>query len=246
MNLLTHTGVVFGREIKPHLLSPAGLLITMAQPLVFLLLFGPLLPGDGSPWQWFVPGILVMLSLFGTMASGYGLLMERGTGSLERLLVTPLSRTAMLLGRVLKEVVVLLAQAVLITLVVLPLGFTLHPAGVLAGLVFLAVLGFGMGALSFALAIAVRKQDSLFWAVHQTVLFPLLLLSGVLLPLDGAPAWLHTVARLNPLSYVVDAQRALFRGDLATAPVLHGGLAILGIAALGLYLGTSAMRRATE
>ncbi|QFU94633.1 ABC transporter permease [Amycolatopsis sp. YIM 10] len=246
MNLLNHTGVVFGREIKPSLLSPWGLLITMVQPLVFLLLFGPLLPGDGSPWQWFVPGILVMLALFGTMASGYGLLMERGGGSLERLLVTPVSRTAMLLGRVLKEVVLLVAQAVLITLVVLPLGFTLHPAGVLAGLALLALLGTGMGALSFALAIAVRKQDTLFWAIHQTVLFPLLLLSGVLLPIDGAPGWLHTVARINPLSYVVDAERALFRGELATASVLHGSLAVAGIAAVGLYLGTVTMRKATE
>ncbi|MGC7093323.1 ABC transporter permease [Amycolatopsis lurida] len=246
MNLLNHTGVVFGREIKPNLLSPWGLLITMVQPLVFLLLFGPLLPGDGSPWQWFVPGILVMLALFGTMASGYGLLMERGGGSLERLLVTPVSRTAMLLGRVLKEVVLLVAQAVLITLVVLPLGFTLHPAGVLAGLALLALLGIGMGALSFALAIAVRKQDSLFWAIHQTVLFPLLLLSGVLLPIDGAPGWLHAVARINPLSYVVDAERALFRGELATAAVLHGSLAVAGIAAVGLYLGTVTIRKATE
>ncbi|OUC98565.1 ABC transporter permease [Streptosporangium minutum] len=250
MKTLSDTGVVFTREIRPELRNPLGLVFGMIQPLVFLALFGPLLagtPGVGqaSPWQWFVPGVVVMLGLFGTASAGYYLLVEGGGGSLERMLVTPLSRTAMLIGRTMKEIVTLLAQAVLIIAVVLPLGFRLHPAGALAGLLLLTVLGVGLGSLSFALALAARRQPSIFYGVQQTLLFPLVLLSGVLLPMDDAPSWLYGMARANPVTYVVEAERALFAGDLSHPSVPYGVLAAVTVALVGLAVGTRGMRRAS-
>lgn len=250
MSVLTDTGTVFSREILPVLRSPVALLFTMSQPLVFLLLFGPLLAGtpgtgDGSHWQWFVPGILVMMGLFGTTGAGYSLLVEISGGSLERMLVTPVNRAAMLVGRTLKEVATLLAQAVLIIAVVLPLGFRLHPLSALTGLALLAVCGVGLGSLAFALAIAARKQEELFYGVQQVLLFPLLLLSGVLLPIDQAPGWMAVLSRLNPLTYLVEAERALFAGDFSLQSTGYGMVAAAAIAALGLSLGTRAMRRVT-
>lgn len=241
--------LVFAREMRPELRAPMGLIFGMMQPLVFLALFGPLLygmPGVGSgpPWQWFVPGILVMIGIFGTGSAGYYVLVESGGGSLERMLVTPLSRGAMLIGRTLKEAVTLLAQSALIILAVLPFGFRLYPAGVLAGLALLVAAGVGIGALSFALALAARRAPSLFWAVQQTVTFPLLLLSGVLLPLENAPGWLAAASAVNPMTYIVEAERALFAGDLAGPVVARGALAALAIAAAGLAVGIRAMRRA--
>lgn len=238
--------LVFGREIRPDLRAPFGLVFGMLQPLVLLAFFGPLLAGlpgvGGSPWQWFVPGNLVMIGVFGTSGAGYSVLVEAG-GALERVLVTPLSRAAIMIGRTLKEAMTLLVQAVLIILAVLPFGFRLHPAGVLAGLALLVVTGIGIGALSFALALAAKRAPSLFWRVHQTVLFPLLL-SGVLLPVDQGPAWLATAARANPLTYVVAAERALFTGDLTAPAVGHGVLAATAIAVVGLAAGIRGMRRA--
>jgi ABC-2 type transport system permease protein len=247
VNIVTNTGTAFAREMMPTLRNPAGLLVMMAQPLIFLLLFGPLLPstGDQSPWQWFVPGILVMMGLVGTSSAGYSLQVELSGGSLERMLVTPLNRAAMLVGRTLKEVVILLAQAVLIMVAAIPLGFRLHTVGALAGLAMIAVLGVGLGSLSFALAIATKRQQELFWGVQQVLLFPLLLLSGVLLPTDTAPGWLRALSQVNPVTYVVDAERALFAGSYAEASVRYGALAAVVIAALGLALGTRAMRRAS-
>jgi ABC-type multidrug transport system, permease component len=247
-SFLRDIGLVFGREIRPELRTPIGLIAGMTQPLVFLALFGPLLsgmPGIGeSPWQWFVPGNLVMIGVFGTSGAGYHVLVESGGGSLERVLVTPLNRAAMLIGRTLKEAVTLLAQGVLIILAVLPFGFRLHPAGAAAGLALLAVTGIGIGSLSFALALAAKRTPSLFWGVQQTVLFPLLLLSGVLLPADQGPAWLATASRVNPLTYVVEAERALFNGDLTAPAVGYGLLAAAAIAAVGLAAGIRGMRRA--
>ena len=254
MGFLRDTGTVFAREFAPVPREPAGLVFNMAQPLLFLLLFGSLLAGTGAAgsggaaahgaWQWFVPGVLIMMCLFGPMMAGYGLLIELLGGSLERLLVTPLNRAAMLVGRVLKEFVILLAQAAVLIGVAVPLGFRPHPAGTLAGLALLAVLGVGLGALSFVLAIASKPNGTLFYLVTQAVLFPLVLLSGVLLPLASAPAWMRAAGTLNPLRYVVDAERALLTGSFAPATILSGVAAAVLVAVVGLLLGTRAMRRA--
>lgn len=216
----------------------------MRQPLLFLFLFGSLLSGAvGSSWQWFVPGILVMMCLTGPMSAGYTLLVELIGGAMERMTVTPLNRTAPLVGKSAKAVLTLAVQAVLIVALALPLGFEPHAAGVPAGLAQLAIFGVGLGALSFVLAITSVPSGTLFYVVTQSVLFPLLLLSGVLLPLETAPGWLRTLGQINPVTYIVDAQRALFAGDLAAPSVLYGTAAACAVAAIGLYLGNRAMRR---
>jgi ABC-2 type transport system permease protein len=247
--LANHTGIVLGRQLKPMSRDPFTLVFGILQPVVFLALYGPLLialPGTGgdSPWQWFVPGIIVMVSLFGTSVAGAYLLEELRIGSFERFLVTPLDRSSLLIGRALKEVVPLTLQALLIVVLVTPFGFELHPAGIVIGLVLLAVFGVGLGALSHSLAMAVKRQEYLFWLVQQTLLFPLLLLSGILLPLDLAPDWLRALSRLNPLTYVVEAERALFAGDLGHPSIPIGVAVALGVAVAGLGIGTRMMRRA--
>lgn len=249
-SLIRDTGIVLAREMRPTLSDPFSVIFSLVQPLFFLALFGPLLsanlgPGvpGGEVWQWFVPGILVMVSLFGSSTVGSNLLFEMQTGAHERMLVTPLARPALLVGRAAKETVVLTAQAVVIVLVMLPFGFRADVLGALLGLVLLAVLGVGISSLSYALAVAVRKQDWMFWVVQQTFLFPLLILSGMLLPLEGAPGWMQRLADVNPITYVVDAERALFAGELADSVVAWGFLAAALTAVLGLLLGIRAMRR---
>ncbi|MFI7617439.1 ABC transporter permease [Nonomuraea terrae] len=241
---LRDTTIVFSREIRPSLRNPVGLLFEMGQPLLFLFLFGTLLSGAvGSSWQWFVPGILVMMCLTGPLGAGYSLLVELLGGALERMLVTPLNRTAMLVGKSMKATITLLVEAVLIIVVAVPLGFELHVAGVLAGLAQLAVFAVGLGSLSFVLAIKSAPNGTLFYMVSQSVLFPLLLLSGVLLPLETAPGWLRILGQLNPVTYIVDAQRALFAGHLADPSVLYGTISVCAIAAIGLHLGNRAIRK---
>jgi ABC-2 type transport system permease protein len=242
-------GIVLSRQLRPLARDPFVLIFGVLQPLVFLALYGPLLaalPGAGgaSPWQWFVPGIIVMVSLFGTSVAGSYLLEEIRVGAFERFLVTPLDRRSLLVGRALKEVVPLTLQALLIIALVTPFGFRVEPAGIALGLLLLAVFGVGLGALSHSLAMSVRHQEYLFWLVQQTLLFPMLLLSGILLPMELAPDWLYALSRLNPLTYVVEAERALFAGDLADPSVAVGAAVAIGVAAVGLLVGTRLMRRA--
>ncbi len=244
---LADTWNVMVRELKPVFREPASVLFAMVQPLVFLGLFAPLLPTleQGSALQWFVPGIIAMTALMGASFTGANLTQEIVTGSHERLLVSPLSRSSLLVGRALKEVVPLLMQTAIILVVVTPFSFDLHPAGVLVGVVILALFSIGVGALSFALALASQGQEWLFWTVQQTAIFPVLLLAGVLLPLDGAPGWLRTAADLNPLTYVVEAERALFAGSFAADTVTYGFLGAGVVAAVGLVVGLRAMNRSS-
>jgi ABC-2 type transport system permease protein len=241
-NLVTDTGTVFSRELRPVLRNPFTVVFSMVQPLVFLALFAPLLPKVDA-LQWFVPGIVVMSCLFGTSMTGSNLLYEIQTGSHERMLVTPLRRPALLIGRALKEIVPVLAQAALIVAVCLPFGFELHLAGALVGIVLLSVFCLGLGALSYTLALASKNQEWLFWTVQQTLLFPLLLLAGMLLPIDDGPGWLQTLSKFNPLSYVVDAERALFNGDIWAHTTLTGAISAAAVGALGLVVGVRAMQR---
>ncbi|MEI5674186.1 MULTISPECIES: ABC transporter permease [unclassified Nocardioides] len=242
--LVTDTWNVMTRELKPVFREPASVLFAMVQPLVFLALFAPLLPdtGDGSALQWFVPGIVAMTTLMGASFTGANLLQEMVTGSHERLLVSPLSRTSLLVGRALKEIVPMLMQTAIIIAVCTPFSFDLHLGGVLLAMVIMAAFSVGIGALSFALALVSKGQDWLFWTVQQTLVFPLLLLAGVLLPLDGAPGWLRFLSDLNPLTYVVEAVRPLFAGSYPLDTIGAGLLASALVAALGLVVGLRAMR----
>lgn len=250
--VLRDTRTAFRRQIIPELREPVGILFSMAQPLLFLAFFGPLLSGfEGfgqagaeAAWQWFIPSVLVMMCIFGPMMSGYTLLTELMGGAMERLLVTPMNRTAMLVGRTMKESVILLVQALLIIAIGIPLGFEPHLLGAVLAVLMLVVFATGLSALSAVLAIHAAPSGSLFYIVTQMLMFPLLLLSGILLPMDAGPQWLQVLSQLNPFTYLAEAQRALFDGALVDPAVAYGGLAALAVAVVGLALGTRAMRSA--
>lgn len=102
-----------------------------------------------------------------------------------------------------------------------------------------------MGALSFTLGLASKNQDWMFWTLQQTLLFPVLLSAGVLLPLDQAPEWLRWLSTVNPLTHVVNAARDLFAGRFPAETLGAGFLAAGALLALGLIVGIRKMRRAS-
>ncbi|KAA1427185.1 ABC transporter permease [Nocardioides antri] len=246
VGIVTDIGNVFVRELMPVLRNPASVLFAMVQPLVFLALFAPLLPETttGSALQWFVPGIVSMTALMSASFTGANLSEEIISGSFERLLVSPVRRSALLVGKSLREMVPLVLQTLVIVLAVAPFAFDVHVVGIVSGIAVLVPFSVGLGALSLALAVVAKDQAWVFWTVQQTAIFPLLLLAGVLLPVDGAPAWLQTAADLNPLRYIVDAERVLFAGDYPADTIAAGLAGSLVVGVLGLWVGVKAMRGA--
>ncbi|HKR49161.1 MAG TPA: ABC transporter permease [Pseudonocardiaceae bacterium] len=250
MHTAHETWLIFRRAMQQALRNPAWVVITLVQPVLYLALFVPLLqslvgaPGfpPGDEWQVMVPALLVQLALFGTAFVGYGLIAEYRSGVIERMRVTPVSRTALLLGRSLRDVVVLTVQGALLITLAVPFGLRTPISGALLSLALVAVLGLAMSAASYGLALKLKSEDA-FAPVQNSIIVPVLLLSGVLLPMSLAPAWLFTVSRFNPFVYVVDATRAAFVGDLASTTVALGVLAAVALSVAAVTFGIRTFQR---
>jgi ABC-2 type transport system permease protein len=244
--------LVFSRALLLTLRNPVWLIMGLAQPLLYLVFFSPLLknlagvPGfpPGDPWQVFVPAIMVMLGLFGSAFAGFGLIQEWRDGVIDRMRVTPLSRFALLAGRVLRDGVVLIAQAALLIGASLLLGLRAPVAGVLVGTLLVASLGMTFAAGSYAVALAVKSEDAMAPLING-ILLPVMLLSGIMLPITQgfAPDWLYWVSRCNPVAYVVDATRAAFLGDFTSWHFWTGTLITVAMVAVGLAVSTRAFAR---
>jgi ABC-2 type transport system permease protein len=231
--------------------NPVWVIIGVIQPVFYLILFAPLLesiarsPGfpPGGAYNVFVPGLLIQLGLFGASGVGFGLIAELRSGVIERLRVTPVSRFALLFGRTARDIVIMLTQALILILLALPFGLNIHPAGVALMLALLALLGLMMTPVSYAIALWLGSEDA-FAPLIFTATLPLLLLSGVLLPLTFAPGWLRAVAAANPLAYAVDASRAIFNNRLADPSIAIAVAIMTVLAAIALSFAARAFGRA--
>jgi ABC-2 type transport system permease protein len=236
MKLARDTWLIFQRQVLLLLRQPVWLFVGVFQPVMYLLLFAPLLKpalapmgatSDADTYRIFVPGLLVLLAIFGGLFQGFGLIAELRAGVIERSRVTPVSRLALLLGRSLRDVVSLLVQAVLITLLALAFGLRVHIGYLLLAYLMLGLIAMMTSSASYAIALIVKSEDALA-PLMNTVAQPVLLLSGILLPLVFAPLWLKRVAQWNPFSWAVDGTRALFAGDFGNDRVWQG-LLITGV-----------------
>jgi ABC-2 type transport system permease protein len=247
--VLRDTRLIFMRSLLLTLRNPVWIFIGIMQPVLYLALYAPLLGalpiGQGlpsaSPFNVFVPGLLVQLAMFSTF-SGFGLIAELRAGVVERMRVTPISRVAMLLGRALRDVAILVVQSLLIILIALPFGLKIAPGGILLALVLLALLGLIMTTFSYTVALAVKSEDVLAPTINM-VFLPVLLLSGILLPMTLAPAWLQWLAAFNPFSHAVNAMRALFAGEVLNGTVGLGVGLMLLLCAVSLFFAGRAFAR---
>jgi ABC-2 type transport system permease protein len=227
MKLARDTWLIFQRQMLLLLRNPIWVFVGIFQPVMYLLLFAPLLkpalnaPTQAEAYRIFVPGLLVLLAIFGGLFQGFGLIAELRAGVIERSRVTPISRFALLLGRSLRDVLSLLVQAVIITLLALFFGLTVFIGDLLLAFLLLGLIALMTSAVSYGIALVVKSEDALA-PLMNTIAQPVLLLSGILLPLTFAPGWLRGVADWNPFSWAVDGTRALFAGDLGSDKVWQG------------------------
>lgn len=234
--MIRDTSLIFNRQLRLLLRNPVWIFVGVFQPVMYLLLFAPLLKqalqvrSDAAAYEVFVPGLLVLLAIFGGLFQGFGLIAELRAGVIERARVTPVSRLALLLGRSLRDMVALIFQAVIITLLALAFGLRVFLGNLLLAYLMLALISLMTSAVSYGVALVLKSEDALAPAMN-TVAQPVLLLSGILLPLTYAPGWLRAIADWNPFSWAVDGTRALFRGDLG-APAVWQGLLIMAVLAV--------------
>ncbi|WP_019930238.1 ABC transporter permease [Nocardia sp. BMG111209] len=250
MNFLRETGLIFWSQLRTQLRNPVWVIIGLSQPVLYLVLFGPLVKtiapqlGPGAdPWKVLTPALVIQVGLFGSMFAGFVMVQELRAGVIERQRVTPASRAALLVGRVLKDMVVLIVQALVLVLVAM-VAFSLRPdpVGLVASVLLIAVMAAGLASGSYALALWARSEDTLA-SVLNSLTVPIMLLSGILLPMSLAPRWLRIVADINPFEHTVEAARALFRGEFATGEVYLGTGLTVAVAVLLIVLGARSFAR---
>jgi ABC-2 type transport system permease protein len=250
MGFFTGTWLVFNRAMRLSLRNPVWVILGLIQPILYLTLFGPLLepvasaPGfpPGDSWQVFVPGLLVQLAIFGAAFVGFSLIAEWRAGVVERMRVTPASRSSLLVGRVLRDVVVLVVQGAILIGSALLFGLEAPLESLLTGLAIVALLGASFSALSYGMALKLKSEDA-FAPLINGVIVPVLLLSGILLPMSLAPDWLQTLANINPLTHVVDGVRAVFRGEMGSSEAVIGMALTLALVAIGVVFGARVFRK---
>ncbi|HEY3992425.1 MAG TPA: ABC transporter permease [Ktedonobacteraceae bacterium] len=252
MKLLRDTWVLFSWSMVAMLRNPIWAMIGLFQPLCYLLLFEPLLqplsnvPGfpPGGVQNVFTPGVMIMMAILSTAFVGFNLIAELRNGFIERLRITPLSRLALPLGRILRDVVMLLIQALLLVLVALPFGLRPNLVGLFLVLGLLILLGLCIASCSYALALLLKNENGLS-SLLNTLTLPLFLLSGIYLPLTLAPAILRELGNFNPLAYAVNTARALFLGNIVNWTVGESFILIGILTVLALIWVTRAFQKAT-
>ena len=151
--------------------------------------------------------------------------------------MTPVSRLALLLGRVLRDASLLGLQGCVLLALAFVLGLRAPVPGLLLALGLVVVLGIALSSLSYALGLLTREEFK-FAPFLNMVLVPVLLLSGILLPMTMAPGWLLTLSRFNPLAHVVDAIRDAFLGRYFSWHVVGGTFAVVALAVVAVTVAT--------
>jgi len=214
--------------------------IRAVQPVLWLLVFGEvfaktrLLPtGDYSYLQFLTPGVLAQSVIFVAIFYGFNMVMDRDMGLLHKLLSTPVPRSSIVLGKTLSAGVrsVIQAMMVFILAVIIRVHLILTPLSVAGVLVIIILTGMCFSSLSIFLASLFKTRERMM-GIGQAITMPLFFASSAIYPIDIMPAWLRVIARLNPLSYIVEAMRALLVTGNHSRLALDFGVTLLATAAL--------------
>ncbi|HLA92797.1 MAG TPA: ABC transporter permease, partial [Actinomycetota bacterium] len=213
------TWVVAYRELLRFVSERSRILSSFAMPLLFLVIFGAgftnvigtLAPGVNFI-QFMYPGIIAMTVLTSSLFAGISVVWDREFGFLKEILVAPIGRTGIVLGKAIGATFVALLQALIMLALAPILGVSLSP-GLVAGLIpLVVVISLGLSGLGILIASFMTSQQG-FQVLIQILIFPLIFLAGVFFPVNAVPLWMEVISKINPLTYGVDAIRQLFLGS---------------------------------
>lgn len=250
------TWVVAYRELLRFLRDRSRMAASIIFPLLFLAIFGAgftnivgVMTGGIDLMQFMYPGLIAMAIVTGALAAGISVASDRENGFLREILVAPLSRTGIIIGKSVGAAAVGLTQTLLLLAVGPLLGVDLS-LSVIGRLVPIAlILSLGVSGLGILVSSYVRSQEGVQMLI-QLLVFPLVFLAGVFFPVDSVPVWMEILSKANPVTYGVDAIRQVMLGsDLAAAGLgvtvfehtMTIGEEVLVVGALGSILLTAAI-----
>ena len=232
---LTQVHAVADAEVRKLRHDPSELMTRAIQPAIWLLLFGEVMAqvrgltsGNGRYIDFLAPGILAQSVLFAAIFYGISAIWERDLGVLHRYMVSPAPRSALVLGKAVSAAVRGLSQALVVYLLalVLGIGVDLAPGNLLAAAILIALGSALFSTFSLIIACIVKTRER-FMGIGQVLTMPIFFASNAIYPIDIMPEWLKLISLANPLTYQVDALRAL---------MLTGGTSKFGVGVDGLVL----------
>jgi ABC-2 type transport system permease protein len=231
------------REIVRFYRQPTRVVGVLASPLVFWLVigsgFGTSFRSGGGPGQqhyldYFYPGALIMIVLFTSIFTMMSVIEDRKEGFLLSVLVAPVPRSAIVLGKVMGGTTLSAVQGMIFLIFAPFAGVHLQPLQVLLVAIVVFLVSFSLTALGFAIAWSMDSSQA-FHGIVNLFLIPLWLVSGALFPLAGASGWIRVIMRLNPLTYGVEALRGLFYPGAETSFPLPSAMATLTLFSLIMF-----------
>ena len=232
--LVRHSLTMTDRDLRRLMRQPWWIVVTLIQPVIWLLLFGPLfksvtnIPGfkSTSYIQFLAPGVVIMTAFFSGGWNGMATIDDLNRGVVDRLLVSPMRRSAFFIGHVLQTSVSIVIQAAIIVVLAYALGahFANGALGLLVMFTAAILLGGALNAVSNGLALIVRREETLI-ATLNVFMLPLTFLSSAFMQQNLIPHWMQVAARLNPLNWAVVASReAITSGTNWSSVGIHLGL----------------------
>lgn len=251
MKHLSDIYLLFARHFKKSLRAPVWLFIGLSQPVLYLILYMPLLKNMGATSalptaeivRIFVPGMLVIMGM-GSLFAGFSFIDEIRQGIISRWLVTPTGRVGFILSLILNQMVTLVGQSTILLIIATFLGLSVSFGGVVLTMLLILLIGITMSSFSYAISLSV-KDEGVLASITNTSYLPLMLLSGIMLPIALAPNWIKNMALFNPFYYAVEASRSLFEGDYGNNIVIKGFALMAGFTIFSLWLAVRALNKMT-
>lgn len=218
-DILRGTWVVSYRELLRFLTERSRLFSSIFMPLVFFAIFGAgfnNIIGNLSPGIDFIkfvyPGIIAQSVLQSSIFSGISIVWDREFGFLKEILVAPLGRSGIVLGKVLGSAAIALMQAIIMLILAPFIKISLTPLMIAQLIPVLILISISLSGLGVLIASRMRSQQG-FQVVIQIIIFPMMFLSGIFFPVNNVPTWMEVISKINPVTYGVDAIRQIFLGS---------------------------------
>ena len=250
MSVLVPAATLWQRELVRFFRQRSRIAGALGTPLIFWLLLGsgvgrsfslPSASGTMNYMEYFFPGTVVMILLFTSIFATISIIEDRNEGFLQAVLVAPIPRSTIVLGKITGSTSLALIQG-MVFMVLAPFAVGMSPRAIPQTIVVLAMVAFGLTGLGYLIAWKMESTQG-FHAIMNLFLIPMWLLSGAVFPAAGAPGWLQWVIRLNPLTYGVAAVRWSMYGtrDYLTMGGPDPALAVGIVAVFGLVMFVAAL-----
>ncbi len=251
MYFLSDVYYVCWREMKRFLSQKTRILMTVFQPLIWLVLMGNMMNGLTSNsmaaemlgidnyLSFMTPGIMIMTTLFSGVFGGISIIWDRRTGFLNKMLAAPISRAAIPLGKMIAIAIQSVFQIAVIAVIAALFGvkFVTGMTGILFMLVVIILFSFGMAGISLSLATVIKSHETLM-AVVNFLTLPLMFTSATIFPKLAMPSWLKVIATWNPLTYAVEPVRTLTMKGWVWPQIIPGLALMLIFAAVMIAVST--------